>query len=558
MRAAIYARYSSDAQSEQSIEDQVRICRARADREGWTVVDVYADYAISGASAGRPRYQQLIADARAGAFEVIVAEALDRISRDQEHIAGFHKQVSFARVRVVTIAEGDISELHVGLKGTMSALFLKDLAQKTHRGLEGRVRAGRSGGGLCYGYKAVRGPVGHDGEAERGLREIVPEQARVVERIFREYAAGMAPRQIALRLNAEDVAGPSGGAWGPSAINGDRGKGTGILNNELYIGRLVWNRRRWLKDPATGKRLARRNDASAVVTEEVPALRIIDDALWQAVKQRQAVLDARCSKPGSTPQSRFWTKQRPRHLFSGLMGCSVCGGGFSKISASHFGCSTARNKGPTACTNLLTVRVDRLENTVLGALKERLMDPELFKVFVEEFTAEWNRLQAEASAGRHAKEQQVARIRQQLERLVDALAEGTPAAMVKDRMAALEAQQRALEAELAAMTSPAPRLHPSLAEVYRERVASLAEALNSDDGLEARDIVRGLVEQIRLVPEDGRLRIEVRGALGAILALAEGARNAERPGDVARAFGVQIKMDAGTRSRRCQYISVTV
>ena len=91
-RAAIYARYSSDTQSEQSIEDQVRICRARAEREGWAVVDVYADYAISGATAGRPRFQQLVADTRAGRFEVILAEALDRISRDQEHIAGFHKQ----------------------------------------------------------------------------------------------------------------------------------------------------------------------------------------------------------------------------------------------------------------------------------------------------------------------------------------------------------------------------------------------------------------------------------------------------------------------------------
>ena len=142
MRCAIYARYSSDSQREASIEDQVRVCRARAEREGWSVAGIYADYAISGTSASRPRYQQLLADAKAGRFEVILAEALDRISRDQEHIAGFHKQASFAGVRVVTLAEGDISELHVGLKGTMSALFLKDLAQKTHRGLEGRAAPG--------------------------------------------------------------------------------------------------------------------------------------------------------------------------------------------------------------------------------------------------------------------------------------------------------------------------------------------------------------------------------------------------------------------------------
>src|SRR4051812_42797217 len=134
-RAAIYARYSSDLQSNQSIEDQVRICRARAEREGWSVVEVYADYAISGASAKRPRFQDMMADARQRRYDIVLAEAMDRISRDQEHIAGFYKTLSFAGIRAVTIAEGEISELHIGLKGTMSALFLKDLAQKTHRGI---------------------------------------------------------------------------------------------------------------------------------------------------------------------------------------------------------------------------------------------------------------------------------------------------------------------------------------------------------------------------------------------------------------------------------------
>jgi site-specific DNA recombinase len=188
-RAAIYARYSSDAQSEQSIEDQVRICRARAEREGWVVVGVYADYAISGASASRPRFQQLISDARSGRFDVILAEALDRLSSDQEHIAGFYKQISFAGVKVVTLSEGEISELHVGLKGTMSTLFLKDLAQKTHRGLEGRVRAGGSGGGLSYGY-AVRRGLRADGVPITGEVDIVTEEACVVGQIFTSYAGG--------------------------------------------------------------------------------------------------------------------------------------------------------------------------------------------------------------------------------------------------------------------------------------------------------------------------------------------------------------------------------
>ncbi len=123
-RVAIYARFSSDNQSDASIDDQVRVCRARADREGWTVTSVYTDYAISGATAHRSQFQALLADARSGKIDIVMAEAMDRISRDQEHIAGFYKHVTFAGARIVTIAEGEVSELHIGLKGTMSALFL--------------------------------------------------------------------------------------------------------------------------------------------------------------------------------------------------------------------------------------------------------------------------------------------------------------------------------------------------------------------------------------------------------------------------------------------------
>jgi site-specific DNA recombinase len=134
MRAVIYARYSSDHQRDASVEDQVRECRAFIDRQGWTYLHAYHDRAISGASALRPGYQRLLADARDGQFDVVVAEALDRLSRDQEDVAALYKRLSFAGIRIVTLAEGEISELHVGLKGTMNALFLKDLAQKTRRG----------------------------------------------------------------------------------------------------------------------------------------------------------------------------------------------------------------------------------------------------------------------------------------------------------------------------------------------------------------------------------------------------------------------------------------
>ena len=130
-RVALYARYSSDNQRDASIEDQLRICREKAEREKWTIVSTYKDAGISGASMIlRPGIQTLLQDAQRQQFDVVLAEALDRISRDQADVATLFKHLRFAGVPIITLAEGEISELHVGLKGTMNALFLKDLCRE--------------------------------------------------------------------------------------------------------------------------------------------------------------------------------------------------------------------------------------------------------------------------------------------------------------------------------------------------------------------------------------------------------------------------------------------
>ena len=140
---------------------------------------------------------------------MVLSEALDRLSRDQEDVAGIFKRLRFAGVTIFTLSEGEINELHVGLKGTMNALFLKDLAIKTHRGIRGRVEAGKIGGGNAYGYRVVH-QLDARGEPMRGERAIFEEQADIVRRIFREYVAGKGPRRIAADLNRDGILSPTG------------------------------------------------------------------------------------------------------------------------------------------------------------------------------------------------------------------------------------------------------------------------------------------------------------------------------------------------------------
>jgi len=364
MRAAIYARYSSDLQSERSIEDQVRLCREHIDDQKGTTVDVYSDYAISGGSlVNRPGVQLLLADAKRGKFDLVMVEALDRLSRDQEDIAAIFKRLAHQDIAIHTLAEGHINELHIGLKGTMNALFLKDLAQKTRRGQRGRVEAGKIPGGKSYGYQIVRRLL-DDGTVSRGDREIEAKEAAIIRRIFEEYANGLAPRQIAKRLNSEGIPSPRGGHWNASTINGNRRRRNGILNNELYIGFVTYNRQRFTKDPDTGKRVARLNPEAEWVVKEVPAFRIIDDVLWEKV---QRIKSQHSSRWGNKRQSN-------KRLLSGLVKCGRCGGGMTLHRGDRYYCSARREKG--TCDADRGIAVLDVEERVLSGLRGILLGRE--------------------------------------------------------------------------------------------------------------------------------------------------------------------------------------
>jgi site-specific DNA recombinase len=398
--------------------------------------------------------------------------------------AGLFKRLTFAGVNIVTLAEGDITHLHIGFKGTMNALFLKDLAEKTHRGLRGRVEDGKSAGGLCYGYRVVKAL--NAGTVTTGEREIDPEQAAVVERIFRDFVAGVSPKQVAKNLNREGIPGPFGGAWSPSTIYGNDKRGTGILNNELYIGRLVWNRLRYVKNPDTGKRVSRLNPEAEWMRKEVPELRIVSDDLWTAAKSRQQQTRHTVKTAGALGAAK-----RPQYLFSGLTKCGVCGAGFIMSGRNRLGCFGARDQG--RCDNHLTIRRAEVEARVLRALQEKLLQQDLFEEFCDEFTREMNRLRMERRASLSSAKREVERIGTRIKKLLNLMLDDEIAVDEgKAEIKALDGRRKALQAQLETADEPPPLLHPEMADLYRQKVTTLAQALElSDTRTEATEALLG-------------------------------------------------------------------
>ena len=511
MRAALYARYSSERQSERSIDDQIALCRDFVARAGGAVVEVFTDYALTGAStAQRPGLQALMEAAKTGSFDTVVAEALDRLSRDQEDTAALYKRLAHVDVAIETVAEGRVDELHVGLKGTMNALFLKDLAAKIRRGQRGRIAEGRSAGGLSYGYRVVR-EIGLDGELVRGKRAIDEAQAEVIRRIFREYVDGRSGRAIAKRLNAEGVPAPRGPKWNASTINGNKARRNGILWNELYAGFLVYNRTTFRRDPDTGKRVPRLNAASDWVVQEVQELRIVEADLWdaaQAVKTRMAAYPAHI-------------RRRPKRLLSGLVKCGICGGGYVVTKTDRYGCSAHREAG--TCANNRSVPVPKLEAVVLEGLRERLLDPEVTADYVREFNAYQQHGAKAARKARRRAQQRVAELDRQIDALLNEVMAGRGSdALYRQRIAA-EDERKALMAEIAAVDeAQVIDLHPTMLDNYRAQISELRDSLTADPEAahEFGQLIRLLIDRITVTPQDdGNHEIELKGRLAAILDL---------------------------------------
>ena len=510
MKACVYARYSSQNQRDASIEDQLEICRRFIERQGWVLAQVYEDRSMSGASRFRPGYQQMVSDLASSAFEVIVVEALDRLGRKLADVAELHDRLVFAGIKLYAVSTGEITAMHIGMLGTMAQLFLADLREKTWRGQLGRALQGKLPGGKAYGYDIVAESKG------AGERRVNETEAAVVRRIFTEFAAGRSPREIANRLNLARIPGPGGRAWADTTIRGQVERGTGILNNALYVGRLEWNRCGYIKNPQTGKRIARPNPRSAWEVAEVPHLRIVADELWEQAKARQKALAFTMQRnPNGIALNRA---HRQKYLLSGILRCGVCDAPYVAQGHGRFACSRHRRGG--TCENALWIDGQAVEARVLAGLKDKLLAPDLVAAFVEEFERELKIAQRQAAEKARDLRTRVQSCERQIENVVAVVSEGRSNPALLKRLDQLEAEQADLKRQLAAAPLAGEVIQlPAGAEIYRRKVEALALALQDDAiRIEAIEILRSMIERVVITPSsEGAPRVELHGDLARLI-----------------------------------------
>ena len=511
MTVVIYARFSTDKQDARSIDDQVRRCRKYATEHGYKVREVYADAAASGGHIARAQLKRLLGDAKARVFEAVLVDDQSRLARDLGGAIGLiFTELPAVKVALIDCATGRSSteksaRTLFAVNAIVNDAFLEMVKHETHRGMEGRAIAGFATGGRAYGYTTRPEENPTDPERVRAIYVIEAAEARIVVRIFRMWLDGLSAKVIAATLNEEGIAAPHDSGKGNK---GNRGwiPGTiaNIVRSERYIGRLIWNQREWVKNPATGKRSPVKRPREEWTITDRPELAIIDRATFKTAQER-------FRKSVASGAARVRCNDS---IVSGLLRCGVCGGSLTTVGGTTkngkryrtLGCTTHWTRGESVCKNGLTVSEIKATASVIAKVKEVLTDPEVVNTVVRAFQerlAEASN-EDEETAGIKA---QIAETDKRLRNFVEGLGRIGFSEAIQVGIKQAETELAGLRSRLAKVGARQGRVvqHPNAMRSYvRASLVQLTAALEADDKGRARALLQEHVGQLTFTPNDGR------------------------------------------------------
>lgn len=512
MRAAIYARYSSDNQRPESIDDQIRACRKLAEDRGCTVDPrhIYVDEAKSGALRDRPGLAELLVAARAKAFEAVLVDDLSRLSRDNHFLLTLYAELRFYGVRIVSRADcldsdDRHSKLGFQMRGIVNELYLDDLREKTLRGQLGQKARGFTVGEATYGYRSV--PVGEMRVDRRGRPRpdgyrmtIYAAEAAVVGRIFGNFADGLGIHTIVKALNREHVQSRrrTTGGWTASSVSR-------ILKNEKYIGRWTWNRTETRRDPRTGRKRRHPKPPAEWHLVENEELRIVPAEVWARAVLRWKEVDRawpiRKDRQLEAGRQRSYVETQPPHLLSGILRCAQCGNAMAQVSGKsggYYGCLGAATRH--ACPNRLLVRRHLAEAKLVAAIRDRISDPESLHTILRSVEQEVKRLCADLPDNLKLKRASLATEQNRIANFIEFIADGKGTRALGQALTEAEHRAGDLRKQIIALESTASAVFevPPV-EWVEDRVRHLQDVMEQEVSQSAL-VLRNVLGPVTLRP----------------------------------------------------------
>jgi site-specific DNA recombinase len=504
-RCAIYARYSSKQQNPASIRDQIRKCREYAQQRAWIILEehVYTDASIPGAGTDRSGLHRLLATVqeRPRLFDVLLIDYTSRLSRRQADQSNMVDQLRFTGFRLIAVSQGidtasEQSDVLMTVHGLVDSLYLKKLGKKTHRGMEGRVLNGFHPGGRCFGYRNETVPD--------GVRLVIEQtEAAIVVRIFELSASGASLKIIAKVLNSENVPPPRARkgkkrpTWCPTGIRA-------MLRNELYAGKVVWNRSQFVKRPGTNRRVPRGRPRSEWKIIDRPELRIISPELWDRVEERQRLLMAVYGRSGTG----IHKASSSPYLLTGFLKCDDCGANLIIVSGKakaatekYYGCSYHFNRG--ACGNGLKIRLEEIERNLFRELQENVLTDEVLEYTIREFTRRIREYGSRIPGEIATMQRRLQEIEHELPRLTAAIAETGHSRFMVEAIRERESKLAQLTHRLKAVQLDTVERNPgNIRDFVKAGLKDLIGLLRTNS-IRARAELAKYTTEIRMVRESG-------------------------------------------------------
>ena len=412
-KAVIYARYSSSAQRDVSIDQQVTACRRYAEGLGLEVLRVYEDRALTGRTDARPGFQMMIRDAAKADWEYVVVYALDRFARDRYDSVVYKRKLKDHGIRVISamehITDDPTGVLMESILEGFAEYYSKELAQKTQRGMLDNARKCMVNGVLPVGYK----------KAPDGRYAIEEAEAELIREIFRRVSDGETVTELLADFARRELRTSRGTPWTRNIMYK-------ALANERYTGVYIYGDIR--------------------IEGGVPE--IIPRELFDAV---QLCLGAKKNpkKINGVPQRR--RQENGTYLLTGKLYCGDCKSpmvgvsGYSKNKSPYFYYACQTHRKAAGCDRP-AIRREVIEKLIAEALQKYVLNDETIIALADALVA----YQAEQNGSLELQslQAQLREVNKSIGNIMKAIENGLYAPTMQARLNALETEQQQLTARI--------------------------------------------------------------------------------------------------------------